>query len=326
MTPVKQSDPLVYFRHEFIPLSQAQVPLLTHALHYGTGVFEGIRGYWSDEDQEMYLFRARDHYDRWRLNARLLRMDIPLTSGELTDITMQLIRRNGFHSDLYVRPLAYKSKEGIGVHFTSEMEIAIAVIPFGVYMDSSQGLRCMVSSWRRIDDNAIPARGKICGAYVNSGLASDEARAAGFDEAIFLTTEGHVCEGAASNIFLVRQGKLVTPPVTDNILEGITRHTVIDLARDFWVETIERPVDRSELYVADEVFLAGTAFEVAPVVEIDHRAVGPGKIGPFTKKLQEMYRAVTRGNTTRRSNWRTPVYLPESANTVTASRAAAAQT
>jgi branched-chain amino acid aminotransferase len=311
MNPGLEANPLVYFQNEFVRLKDARVPLLTHALHYGTGVFEGIRGYWSEEDGELYLFRTRDHYDRWRANARILQMDIPLTTGELTDITLELIRRNQFKTDVYIRPLAYKSQQGIGVHFGAEMDIAIVAVPFGVYIDSSQGLRVMVSSWRRIDDNAIPARGKICGAYVNSALAGNEARAAGYDEAIFLTAEGHVCEGSASNIFLVRQGKLITPPVTENILEGITRNTVIDLARDFWVDTIERPVDRSELYIADEVFFAGTAFEVAPVIEVDNRAVGAGRIGPFTRKLQEMYSGVARGTTTRRSHWRTAAYKPE---------------
>jgi len=307
-----ETNPLVYFQNEFVRLKDARVPLLTHALHYGTGVFEGIRGYWSNEAEELYLFRLRDHFDRWRANAQILQMEIPLTTGELCDITLELIRRNNFKTDVYVRPLAYKSQQGIGVHFGSELDIAIAALPVGVYIDSSQGLRVLVSSWRRIDDNAIPARGKICGAYVNSALASNEARAAGFDEAIFLTTEGHVCEGSAANIFLVRQGKLITPSVTENILEGITRNTVIDLARDFWVETIERPVDRSELYVADEVFFAGTAFEIAPVIEVDSRPVGSKRVGPITRKLQQMYGAVTRGATTRRSHWRFACYQPES--------------
>lgn len=309
MSGIKQSDPWVYFRNEFLPLSKATVPFLTHALHYGTGVFEGIRGYWSEEDQELYLFRAKDHYDRWRNNAKFLRMEMPLTSLELVEITLELIRRNQFRTDIYVRPLVFKSQQGIGVHFGADMEFGIAALPFGVYLDSSQGLRVTISSWRRIDDNAIPARGKICGAYVNSAVAGDDARAAGFDEAIFLTAEGHVCEGSASNIFLVREGKLITPGVTENILEGITRNTVIDLARDLWIDTVERRVDRSELFVADEVFFTGTAFEIAPVVEIDHHRVGIGTPGPLCRKLQEKYRAVTHGSTTRRSNWRTPAYV-----------------
>jgi branched-chain amino acid aminotransferase len=311
MNPGLPSNPLVYFQNAYVCLQEARVPLLTHALHYGTGVFEGIRGYWSREDDELYLFRVREHFERWRSNARILQMEIPPTSAELTEITLELVRRNQFKVDVYVRPLAYKSQQGIGVHCGGEMELAIVVVPFSAYVESAPGLRVMVSSWRRIDDNAIPARGKISGAYVNSFLAGNEARAAGYDEAIFLTAEGHVCEGSAANIFLVRQGRLVTPPVTEDILEGITRSTVMDLARDFWVETIERPVDRSELYMADEIFFAGTAFEVAPVIEVDNRVVGGGRIGPLTHKLQEMYQAVTRGTTTRRSHWRTPAYQRE---------------
>jgi branched-chain amino acid aminotransferase len=300
----------VYFENGFRPLGEASVNLLTHALHYGTGVFEGIRGYWSEKDHELYLFRAREHYERWRRNARLLKMEIPLTAGELCDLTGELIRRNGFRTDLYIRPLAYKSRQGIGVAFGPECALAIAALPFGTYIDSAKGLRVAVSSWRRVDDNAIPARGKICGAYVNSGLAGDEARSNGFDEAIFLTERGHVCEGAASNIFLVRDGRLITPPVYDNILEGITRSTVMDLAAELWVETVERQVDRSELYVADEIFFAGTAFEIAPVVEVDRHPVGSGQVGKLTRRLQEAYSNMVRGRGSRRAHWRTPVYHP----------------
>jgi len=308
LSPSFDPSLLVYFDNDFCPLGQANVNFLTHALHYGTGVFEGIRGYWNVEDKELYLFRAREHYERWRANARLLKMDIPLSAGELCDVTAELIRRNQFQGDVYIRPLAFKSRQGIGVHIGPECTIAIAALPFGGYIDSSRGLRVAVSSWRRVDDNAIPARGKICGAYVNSALAGDEARANGFDEAIFLTERGHVCEGAASNIFLVRKGRLITPPVYDNILEGITRATVIDLATDMWVETDERPVDRSELYVADEVFFAGTAFEIAPVVEVDRHPVGDGQIGRLTRRLQEAFSSLARGITARGAHWRMPSY------------------
>lgn len=310
MKPSLDLDPnlLVYFEDDFRPLAQASVNLMTHALHYGTGVFEGIRGYWSEADRELYLFRAREHYHRWRANARLLKMDIPLSAGELCDLTAELIRRNGFQCDLYVRPLAFKSRHGIGVHIGPECSMAIAALPFGGYIDSSHGLRVGVSSWRRVDDNAIPARGKICGAYVNSALAGDEARCNGFDEAIFLTERGHVCEGAASNIFLVRQGRLITPPVYDNILEGITRATVIDLATGLHLATEQRPVDRSELYVADEVFFAGTAFEIAPVVEVDRHPVGDGHIGRITRRLQDAYSALVRGRTANGAPWLIPTY------------------
>jgi len=299
---------IVYFNGDFRPLAEARVPLLTHALHYGTGVFEGIRGYWSEDDREVYLFRAREHYDRWKANARLLKMEIPLTAQELSELTCELIARNQLRCDVYIRPLVYKSREGIGVHFGPECEFAIAALPFGTYIDSTEGLRACVSSWRRIDDNAIPARGKICGAYVNSALAGEDARANGFDEAILLTQDGHVAEGSASNLFLVRNGHLLTPPVFDDILEGITRSTVMELARDLWLDTQERPIDRTELYVAEEVFFAGTAFEIAPVVEVDRRRVSTGAIGPITRRLQQGYTEIVRGKTARGVHWRMGVY------------------
>ncbi len=298
---------LVFFQGKFCPLSEARVSLLTHALHYGTGIFEGIRGYWSSEEKELYLFRPQDHYERWKANARLLKIEIPLTARELCYLTSELIARNGFQCDLYVRPLVYKSRQGIGVHFGPEFDFAIAALPFGAYIDSSQGLRICVSAWRRVEDNAIPARGKICGAYVNSALASDEARANGFDEAVVLTEDGHVAEGAASNVFLVRRRELITPAVYGNVLEGITRATIIELARDMLVDTVERPVDRSELYVADEAFFAGTAFEIAPIIEVDRRPVGNGSAGPMTRRLQEAYFSATRSKTAR-SHWRLGVY------------------
>jgi branched-chain amino acid aminotransferase len=299
---------IVFFKGQICPLSEAKVGLLTHALHYGTGVFEGIRGYWSEENKEVYLFRPREHYDRWKANARILKMEIPLSAMGLAELTAELIARNQLHCDVYVRPLVYKSREGVGVHFGPEDEFAIIALPFGTYIDSSRGLRVCVSSWRRVNDNAIPARGKICGAYVNSALASEEARASGFDETILLNEDGHVAEGSASNIFLVRSGQLITPPVYDNILEGITRNTIIELAREVWLDTIERPIDRSELYIADEIFFCGTAFQLAPIVEVDHRPVGQGIVGPMTRRLQEHYAAVTRGKTTRGGHWRWAVY------------------
>jgi branched-chain amino acid aminotransferase len=299
---------IVFFEGEFRPLGDAKVGLLTHALHYGTGVFEGIRGYWSSEEEELYLFRAPEHYERWKNNARLLKMEVPLTARELSELTGELIARNKLRTDVYVRPLVYKSAQGIGVHFGPQSDFTIVTLPFGVYIDSSQGLKVCVTSWRRIDDNAIPARGKICGAYVNSALAGEEARANGFDEAIFLNENGHVAEGSASNIFLVRNGHLVTPPVTENILEGITRATVIELARDLWLETVERPIDRSELYMAEEIFFAGTAFELAPVIEVDRRPVGKGVEGPITRRLRSDYADITRGRTARGAHWRWPCY------------------
>ena len=274
-------DTIVYFNNRFVPMAEARVGALTHALHYGTGVFDGIRGYWNAELQELFLLRPHQHYRRWKANCGILHIAVEPAAEMLWEITAELVRRNGFRTDVYVRPLAYKSAERIGIAPDDQDAFAIVVVPFGVYLDSRRGLHAGVVSWRRIEDTAIPARGKISGAYVNSVLASDEARRNGFDEAIFLTESGHISEGASCNIFLVSRGKLITPAASENILEGITRAAVMELARrEMQLEVVERPVDRSELYVCDEVFFTGTAVEVAPVVRVDHRPVGTGAPGP----------------------------------------------
>lgn len=304
-------DILVYFDNRFVPLREAKVGILTHALHYGTGVFEGIRGYWEADRGELFLVRLREHYTRWKANCGILDIQLPLSPLELCDLTVELVRRNRFQSNLYVRPLAYKSAQRIGVHPDEQNAFAIVVLPFGDYLDSHQGLHAGVVSWRRIEDNAIPGRAKICGAYVNSALAGDEARRNGYDEAIFLNESGHVAEGASCNIFLVREGKLVTPPVTENILEGITRASVMELARqELRLEVVERRVDRSELYICEEAFFTGTAVEVAPIVRVDHRPVGEGRIGPLTAALRKLYADAMRGRLPAYQKWVLPVYHP----------------
>lgn len=308
MNPV-DPETIVLFDNRLVPFCEARVSILTHALNYGTGVFEGIRGYWDEQRRELFLLRPQAHYQRWKRNCGFLRIGVPKSATELSAITADLIRRNRFQRDVYVRPLAYKSAERIGIAPDDQDAFAIVALPFGAYLDSSKGLHAGVVSWRRIEDNAIPGRGKICGAYVNSVLASDEARRNGFDEAIFLTEAGHVAEGASCNIFLVRQGKLITPPGTENILEGITRDCVMELARkELHLEVIERPVDRSELYLCDEVFFTGTAVEVGPVIRVDHRPVGAGEIGPVTTELRHLYVQATRGRLQAYRNWLTPVY------------------
>jgi branched-chain amino acid aminotransferase len=300
---------IVYFGNRFVPLGEARVGILTHALHYGTGVFEGIRGYWDTGQAEMLLLRPVEHYTRWKRNCSLLRIEVPLAPAELAAITAELVRRNRFESNVYVRPLAYKSAERIGIATDRADAFFIAAFPCGDYIDSRTGLHAGVSSWRRIQDNAIPARGKICGAYVNGALASDDARLAGFDEAILLTEAGRVAEGSSCNIFLVRGGKLITPPGTESILEGITRDCVLELARrELDLEAIERPVDRSELYIADEVFFTGTAVELAPVVRVDHRPVASGAVGPVTSELRRLYRQAVSGRLEGYRHWLLPVY------------------
>ncbi len=306
-----KSDPVVYFENQFVPLSEAKVSIMTHALHYGTGVFDGIRAYWNTASAELYLVRPVDHYARWKANCGILRINVPHSAEELAKITADLCRRNGFTGNIYVRPLAYKSAARLGVHPDDTDAFSLIAIPFGDYLDSRNGLHAGIVSWRRVEDNAIPSRAKICGAYVNSALASDEARRNGFDEAIFLNESGHVSEGATCNIFMIRNNKLITPPGSDNILEGITRASVIELARrELRLEVVERSIERSELYICDEIFFTGTAVELAPVVRIDHRDVANGKIGPITAELRRLYFDATHCRMPAYAHWLTPVYNP----------------
>ena len=306
-----EADPnlVVYFGGKLVPMSEARVGILTHALHYGTGVFEGIRAHWDETQQELFLLRIHEHFERWRQNCGILRIDLPVSTEELCAITVELVRRNVFRTNVYIRPLAYKSAERVGVSPDDQNAFAIVALPFGEYLHAEKGVHAGVSSWRRIEDNAIPARGKICGAYVNSALASDEAHRCGFDEAILLNEGGHVAEGATCNIFMVRNGKLITPPVHENVLEGITRDSVMELARnELGLEVLERPIDRSELYICDELFFTGTAVGIAPVVRVDHRPVKEGVIGPVSLGIQQLYFDATRGHMQAYRNWLTPVY------------------
>lgn len=300
---------IVYFGGQYMPLREARVGILTHALHYGTGVFEGIRAHWDDTSQELFVMRPREHYERWKLNCGILRIDVPMSPEQLCAITIELMRRNRFQTNVYVRPIAYKSAERIGVATDDQDAWAIVALPFGDYLHAEKGLHAGISSWRRIDDNAIPARAKICGAYVNSALASDEVRRNGFDEAILLNESGHVAEGATCNVFMVRKGKLITPSVTENVLEGITRDSIMELAhRELSLQVVERPIDRSELYMCDELFLTGTAVGIAPIVKIDHRPIGDGLIGPVARQLQQSYFDATRGHLRAYRKWLLPVY------------------
>jgi branched-chain amino acid aminotransferase len=304
------SELWAYFRGDFVPLRDANVNVMTHAFNYGTAVFEGVRAYWNADDEQLYALELLAHYRRIKASARLLMMEIPQSAEELAEITVELLRRDGLREDAYVRPIVYKSSETIGVRLHNlDADVTIFSIPFGQYIDTDGGIRAMVSSWRRTDDNAIPARGKITGAYVNGALAKSEAQLNGFDEAIVLTADGHVSEGSAENLFIVRHGVLITPPVTDNVLEGITRRRMLELARnDLGLETDERSIDRTELYVADEVFLCGTGAQISPVIEIDRRTIGTGRPGATTKDLSRRYFDAVRGKVPAYRDWLTPVY------------------
>lgn len=306
---------VVFLSGKYMPANEARIGVATHGFSYGTGCFEGIRAYYNSERDQLYIFRALEHFQRLARSCKIMNIHLPYTPEELVEMTIELIRRNGLRENCYIRPFAYKADEIIGVKLNNlHDDFTMFTIPMGDYISTS-GLRCVVSSWRRVDDNMIPARAKISGAYVNSAFAKSEALMSGFDEAIMLTSEGHVSEGSAENIFLMINGELITPPPSENILQGITRDTVIELARrEFELLTRERVIDRTELYTADEIFLTGTGAQIAPVIEVDHRAIGSGSVGAFSAKLGEMYRDVTRGRRSEYMGWLTPVYAEAHAN------------
>lgn len=306
---VKRENRYAYFDGRVVPIEEAKISIMTSALHYGTGVFEGIRGFWNDEEKQLYVFRLRDHVERFFRNLRLLLLEVPESIDGLRTAILELLRRERFAADIYIRPLAYKSSELVGVRL-HELESAIAVfaVPFGEYIDRPNGASVMVSSWRRLSDNAIPPRNKISGAYVNSALAKTEASSLGFDDALFLCEDGTVSEASAANLFLVRDGRLVTPPRTAGILEGITRATVMDLAGDAGVTVEERPIGRSELYVADEIFICGTAVGIIAITSVDRRAVGDGRVGAICRDLRHRYMQAATGRDPRHRDWCTPVY------------------
>lgn len=307
-------DSIAYFNNKFVPLREAQINIMTHAFQYGTGVFEGIRGYWNASEKQMYIFRLREHYERLANSCKLIRLELDKSIDEMCEITVELMKRNKPDCDMYIRPNVYKSGIQVGPVLLNKngknpTAFSLCTMPMGDYVDISKGLHVCVSSWTRVDDNAIPARGKIQGSYVNTALAKTDALLNGFDDAIVLSDDKHVSEGSAMNLFMVRNGKLITTQVTDNILEGITRATIIELAKnELGLETEIRKIDRTELYICDEVFFCGTGAQVSSVTMIDHRPVGSGKIGQISKKLQDLYFEVVRGHKKKYKDWCTEVF------------------
>lgn len=295
-----------FFEGKIIPIEQAKIDIRTNTLQYGTGVFEGIRGYWSENTKTSYVFRMEDHYRRFIVNSGILMIKIKYSIKELCDITIELLKKEMYKEDCYVRPFAYNSGLNIGPKLIgNEQNIFIYSIPLGEYLNTSKAINVCISSWGRIPDNAIPPRVKISGSYVNAALQKTEALLNGFDEALVLTDNGkHVSEGSAMNVFMVRGGTLITPPVTDDILEGITRDTIIELAQDNEnIKVLERPIDRTELYVADELFFCGTGAQISPIGFVDKRPIGNGKMGPVTKKLQELYFKIVKNEVSKYSHW-----------------------
>jgi len=298
-----------FFEGKIVPMAEAKVSIATHGFMYATSVFEGIRAYWNAEQKQMYVLRMSDHLERMFDSMKVMLLEIKYSAAQLSDTIVDLLKRQKFDSDVYIRITVYKSaqKVGVGLHNTPS-DICIFAVPFDDYYEGKEGLHVCVSNWRRVEDNAIPARSKIVGAYANSALSKADAVTAGFDESIVLSESGNVSEGSAMNVFLVRKGELITPSGTENILEGITRASILTMADDFNIKTQVREVDRSELYRAEELFFTGTGAQVKPILSVDKRPVGNGQLGPVTKKLMEQYYAMGEGNIAKYKHWLTPVY------------------
>ena len=264
-----------FFEGKIVPLSEAKISIATHAFLYGTAVFGGMRAYWNEEKKRLFVFRPYDHFRRLLHSARMLAVQTTYDEESLIQTMLDVLRTDNWQQDIYMRPTFYKADLGIGVKLHNlKDEFSLFVIAYEQYVKNDTNAHVTISSWRRIDDNMIPARGKVAGAYANPALIKTDANRAGFDEALVLDQNGHISEGSAMNVFMLRNGVLVTPPVTDNILEGITRRTVIELARNEMGLTVEeRSIDRTEVFICEELFMTGTAAAINAVNQIDHRTV-----------------------------------------------------
>jgi branched-chain amino acid aminotransferase len=294
-----------FFEGKIVPLSDAKISIATHAFNYGTAVFGGMRAYWNEEKKRLFVFRPWDHFHRLLHSARLLAMQVNYDEESLIQTLLDLLRADAWKQDVYMRPTFYKADLGIGVRLHNlKDEFCIFTMAYEPYVQNDTNAHVTISSWKRVDDNVIPARGKVAGAYVNSALIKTDANRAGFDEALVLDGNGHISEGSAMNVFMLRDGVLVTPPVTDNILEGITRRSIIDLARsELGLEVVERSIDRTEVFICEELFLTGTAAGVTAATKVDHRPIGTGAMGPMTAKLRGLYDEVVRAKLPKYENW-----------------------
>lgn len=303
----------VFFNGAIVPYAEAKIGIMTHALHYGTAVFGGLRAYWNADEEEMFIFRPHDHFERLIQSAKLMRIDIPYTPEALVATLTELLRIEDFRETAYIRPLAYKSTEMIGVRLHDvEDGFAMFALPFGRYVEREEGLHVCFSAWQRVNDNAIPARGKVSGAYANSSLIKTDAVLAGYDEALVLNNAGHISEASAANFFMVRRGVVYTPPVNADVLEGIVQRSIVELLREgLGVEVVERDIDRTEAYIADELFLCGTGIQVAAITRVEHRPIGSGQMGEITCRLRDLFFDVVSGRVEAYRHWLTPVYNGE---------------
>jgi branched-chain amino acid aminotransferase len=298
-----------FFEGKIVPLSEAKISIATHGFLYGTSVFGGMRAYWNEEKKCLFVFRPYDHFRRLLHSTRMMTIQTQYDEESLIQLTLDLLRTDNWQQDIYLRPTFYKADLGIGVRLHDlQDEFSMFVVAYEPYVKNDTNAHVTVSSWRRVDDNVIPARGKVAGAYANSALIKTDANRAGFDEALVLDNNGHLSEGSAMNIFMLRDGVLVTPPVTDNILEGITRKSVIELARNELGLTVqERSIDRTEVYICEEMFMTGTAAQIVAVTKVDHHPIGSGVMGPITTRLRVMYEDVLRGKSKKYEHWNVAV-------------------
>lgn len=295
----------VWFDGQYLKWEEAKVPIFVHALHYGTAVFEGIRAYSSDDN--LYIFRLKEHMERLRKSANVYSFTTRFSADELCEATAELIRKNSIRQSCYIRPLTFVGLHGIDLNVTknSPTHTTIIIFPFAKYF-KGDGISACISSWRRIDDESIPPMAKASGNYLNSVLATQECRRNGYDESILLDRNGNVSEASGENIFVVRNGKLHTPQIADSILEGITRNSAITIAKELGYEVVERPISRTELYLADEIFLTGTAAEIIGITKIDGNIVGNGREGSITKSIRENYENIVTGKSEKFMGWLTP--------------------
>jgi branched-chain amino acid aminotransferase len=303
--------PYCFFDGRVVPIEQAKVSVATHALQYGTGVFGGIRGYLDQDGATINIFRLHDHMTRFTQSAGMIKIALPRDIDGLCELAVQLTKSNAPSGDVYFRPYAYKAGLDLGPTLEGiEDGFTMFMLPLGSYYGGDAGLSVMVSSWQRIQDNAIPARGKVSGAYINSALTRDEAEKYGFNDAILLNGRGKVSEGSGCNLMMVRRGALVTPPITADILEGITRRSILQIAKDNGIPVEEREVDRTELYLAEELFFCGTGVQVVPITQVDRRTVGNGRVGAITTTVRDTFFDLVRGKRPEYREWLTPVAVP----------------
>lgn len=300
---------VTYFDGQYIDDDQATVSVRARGLNYGLGCFGGIRGYLADDEKQVFVFRLDDHIRRLGSSAKLIFLRLTVSQTEAKEAVLETLRRNQVHHDVYVRPMVFSNSVQLAPVLREEdSSFVIYTLPLKKYIDK-ESISVCVSSWRRTSDNAIPARAKPTGIYLNSALARREAFDNGFDEALFLTERGYVSEGSAEHIFIVRDGVLVSPPSTEDNLDGITRRSLITLAtEDLGLKFVERPISRSELYVSEEIFLCGTGAEVTPVSSVDRRIIGEGGVGPITARIKAQFHDVVRGRVAHRLNWLTPLW------------------